>query len=380
VERLRLARFPPSLGRNPYMDLLYDALRRFGVDFVAEPPLTFRWLGRARNDVDVLHFHWRPDRYYAWLRPRPEDLDRPPPRSQNIRSWLRVALFGCRLRIARLLGYRIVWTMHEVYPPESSKRPEGAVSRRIDRVGSRLLARRSDVLVTHDHATAERARRELGRAFERLEIVPHPSYLGVYPAGRARAVVRAELGIAPDAFTFLCFGALRPEKSIDLVLDAFRAVDDPSLALVVAGIVEDAGSRRSVLAASAVDDRVRPWLEQVPHERVAELFGAADVAVFGRSQVWTSGSLILALSLGVPAIASDLPPYDELLANGSAGWLFRPGDVESLSEAMHEAASQPELARAKGEVALRQAEGLLSWVDFAELTAGLILQSCNGRR
>ena len=362
------------------MDLLYDGLRRFGVDFVAEPPLTIRWLGRARKDVEVLHFHWRPDEYYAWLRKPPIDPDRPAPRSQNIRSWLRFGVFAWRLRLARLLGYRIVWTMHEVYPPESQKRPKGAVSRRIDRLGSRLLARRSDVLVTHDHATAERARRELGRVFERLEIVPHPSYLGVYPAGRPRAVVRAELGIAPDAFTFLCFGALRPEKAIDLVLEAFRGIDDPALALVVAGLVEDAGSRRSVLAASAVDDRIRPWLEQVPHERVGELFGAADAAVFGRSQVWTSGSLILALSLGIPAIAADLPPYDELIANGSAGWLFRPGDVESVREAMREAASDPDLARAKGKVALRQAERLPSWADFAELTAGLIRQSCNGRR
>jgi beta-1,4-mannosyltransferase len=362
------------------MELLYDGLRRSGVEFVAEPPLTVRWLARARKDVDVLHFHWRPDRYYAWLRPRPKDLDRPPPRTQNIRSWLRVALFACRLRVARLLGYRIVWTIHEVYPPETTTRPNGAVSRRIDRAGSRLLARRSDLLVTHDRATAERARQELGKDFERLEIVPHASYLEVYPAGRPRAVVREELGIAPDAFTFLCFGALRPEKSIDLVLEAFRGIDDPAVALVVAGLVEDTGSRRSVLAASAADDRVRPLLELVPHDRVRELFDAANASVFGRGEVWTSGSLILALSLGVPPVAADLPPNGELLANSSAGWLFRPGNVESLREAMCEAASDPDLARAKGRVALEQARKLPSWAEVAELTAGLILQSCNGKR
>ena len=375
---LRLARFPPARAGNPYYRLLYDGLREFGVELVAEPVLSVGWLWRARRDVDVLHFHWRPDRYYAWRRPL-SDPDLPPPRWQNVRSWIRLGGFAWRLVASRLLGYGVVWTIHEVYPPETATRPAGAVSRRIDRLGGRLLARRCSLLLSHDAATAERARAEFGRPASRIEIVPHGSYVGVYPSGRPRAEVRRELDIAPDAFTFLCFGALRPDKAVGLVLDSFRSVDCPDVVLVVAGGVEDPRPRDRVLAAAAADARIRPRLHFVDDDRLRELFGAVDAVVLGRSEVWTSGSLILALSLGVPAVAAALPPYDELLAGGEAGWLFQAGDVESLRAAMETAAASPDDARAKGAVALRQAEQFPSWLEIAERTAALMLQRCDGR-
>jgi beta-1,4-mannosyltransferase len=378
VERLRLARFPAATGRNPYLPLLDEGLREFGVEYVEEPPLTTRWIWRARKRVDVLHFHWRPDKYYAWSRPIPKDLDEPPPRSQNLRSWLRLAGFAWRLTVARLLRYRLAWTIHEVYPPETQTRPPGSVSRRIDRLGSRLLARSCGLLLAHDPATAETARAEFGRVADRIEVVAHGSYVGVYPRGRPRAEVRRELGIAPDTFVFLCFGALRPDKAISLVLEAFLSIDDPGVALVVIGAIEDGPSAQAVRAAAAVDVRITAKLDRIPHDGVRELYEAADAAVLGRSEVWTSGSLILALSLGVPCIAARMPPNDELLAGGEAGWLFGPGDVRSLRKAMRQAAVSPALARAKREAALRQAERLPTWSEVGELTARLLFQSCNG--
>src|SRR5439155_19964737 len=131
-----------------------------------------------------------------------------------------------------------------------------------------------------------------------------------------------------------------------------------------------------VLAAVA-DARVRPLLERVHHERVGELFAAVDAAVLGRSEVWTSGSLILALSMGVPAVTAALPMYEELLGGGEAGWFFQPGDVESLRDALQEAAADPALARAKGASALKLAEALPSWSEIAERTAALMLEPRN---
>ncbi len=374
---LRLARFPPGQSGNPYYQLLYGGLHAYGVELVAEPNLSFAWLWRARKDIDILHFHWRPDRYYAWRQPL-EDPDLPPPRWQNLRSWIRLGGFACRMAATRVLGLHVVWTIHEVFPPETATRPPGAISRRIDRLGGRLLAGRSKLLLSHDAATAERARIEFGRAASGIEVVPHASYLDVYPPGRSRAAVRQSLGIGPDAFTFLCFGALRADKSIRTVLDAFGSIDDPNVVLVVAGSVEDVGARQQVVSAAAADARIRPLLEFVPDEHVRELFDASDAAVFGRSEAWTSGSLILALSLGVPAVVAALPPYEELIVGGEAGWLFRPGVVESLGAALQAAAGDPALARAKRAAARRSAERLPSWSEIAQRTAALMVQSCCG--
>ncbi len=362
METLRLARFPPSLGRNPYLRLLDDGLRANGVDCVGEPPFTLRWLLRSRDAVDVLHFHWRPDHYYA------------PPR--RLGGVLGPALFAWRMRVARLLGYRLVWTIHEVFPP----RPSGASVRRADRVGSRLLARGCDLLLAHDRATADRAAAELGIAAGRIRVIPHPSYLGVYEVARPRAEVRAELGIDAGATVFLCFGALRADKAIGRVLEAFRGIESAGVALVVAGAVEDAASGAAVLAAAGADGRIRPLLDRVPHERVGELHAAADACVLGRGEAWTSGSTILALSLGVPVVAADLPTYRELTGNGRAGWLFRPGDAGSLRAAMEAVAADREGVREKGRAALEHARRLPSWSEAGERTAALIRQLGAGRR
>ena len=374
---LRMARFPPALGRNPYTALLSRGLAEHGIELVAEPPLTCRWLVSNRRAVDVLHFHWRPNTYYA-ARKRSHTGSRSKA-ARTLRSWARVAAFSCRLRLARLLGLGVAWTIHEVYPPDvivAGRRSAG----RIDRVGSGILARHCDLLMAHDAETAEQARAEFVPAGAEVEVVPHGSYVGVYPAGRPRSEVRSTLGLRPDTFTFLCFGALRPDKEIDLLLEAFLATGDPDTALVIAGNVDDERCRPAVVEAAAADPRIKLLLEIVPHERVRELFDAADAFVNARGRAWTPGSLILALSLGVPAVAGALQSNLELLGQGRAGWLFRPCDVGSLREAFDEAAADHGLARAKGRAALEQAMGLPSWSEIGRQTADLMHRRCDRRR
>ena len=101
---------------------------------------------------------------------------------------------------------------------------------------------------------------------------------------------------------------------------------------VFAGRIKDERCARRVLSAASGDPRIRPLLGLVPSEQVAELFGAADAAVLARGEVWTSGSLILALSLGVPVIASRLSIHEDLVGDGEAGWLFEAGDRRSLRQ------------------------------------------------
>jgi beta-1,4-mannosyltransferase len=374
-ESIGLARLAVA-GNNPYFDLLDRGLAAQGFTVVPQPRFSLGWLLLNQRKVTFLHFHWRPDLYYLWRLPRP--LRRRRIRLERLQgplTWLTLARFVVRVLVARALGYRVVWTIHELYPPETGRRSPGSVSRRVDRVAARLLVRSSNVLIAHDDETARNAQVEFGDPTKPVHVVPHGSYIGVYTPGRARAAVRAELRIAADAFVFVCFGALRPDKGIELLLTAFRALPLEEVVLVVAGRPEDSASARSTMRAFRVDRRIRPILGTVPADGVAELFAAADAAVIPRSETWTSGSLILALSLGVPVVAARLPAYEELLGGERAGWLFAPGDPDSLRGTLERAARDPAAARAKGAAALRQAKNLPSWNEIAERTAALLLAS-----
>jgi beta-1,4-mannosyltransferase len=351
-----VASFPPVIPQNPYQRLLYEHLAPFGVEVVEGAELKLGWLRRNRRNVQILHFHW-PQSYYQWL------WD--PAWARRPLSWVRLVVFAARLAAARALGYRLVWTVHQVYPHET-------VSRRLDRLGGRALAAACHGLTAHDRATAELVQSELGYDADRVVVLSHGSYVGVYPPGRDRAAVRAGLGLPEDAFVFLSFGHIRGYKDIDLLVASFRALDNPSAALLIAGPALDDASASAVRAAAEADSRIVPLLEFVPDDAVAELFRASDAAVLARGDGGTSGALVLALSLGLPAIAADAPTYAELIGGGLAGWLFAAGSPESLRDALAEAAADPEAAVRKGADARARADGL-RWDDYSLGLAKLML-------
>jgi glycosyltransferase involved in cell wall biosynthesis len=353
----RIASFPPPIPQNPYQRLLYEELGRQGLELVEGGLLRLRWLLGSRHRVDVLHFHW-PEIYY---RHRGAAGKR-----ALLLSWLRLPLFALRLAVARLLGYRIVWTVHQVRPHESP-------SPLLDRLGTRVLAAGAHVLVAHDRSTALEAAAAFGER-RRPTIVPHGSYIGVYPPGRSRAEVRRELGIEPDAFLFLSLGHLRPYKGLDVLLEAVAATAEslPRAAVVVAGLPIDGAGVAELTEAAAADPRIVPLLGFVPDERVAELFGAADAAVLARTDGGTSGALVLALSHGVPVVAASRPTYVELVEPAGAGWLFEPGSAASLADALEAAAGESAPGLARRAAAARECAEALRWEDSCRTLAGLV--------
>jgi beta-1,4-mannosyltransferase len=353
--RLALAQLPPpGQSPNPYADLLYRALADEGLPRATFPGLSIRALWRCRRTVAVLHFHWRPDHAYAPCLSK----GRMPEARRRLQANVELWRFAVRLVCARVLGYRIAWTVHETQPPRHA---------RIDRMGQALLARASSVLMAHDRAVADQLRDELGYPLQ-IEIVPHGTFKGVYAVKRSAEEVRRELGIPTDAFVFLCFGQVRSDKEIPFLLDAFSTADIQDAYLVIAGDCHHPPSGRRVEAAALRDGRIRAMLHPITADRVGELFGMADAFVLARSRVWTSGSLILALSHGVPVVAPRLPPVMELLDDESAGWLFEPGDVGSLAQTLDTAAHDRAGAAAKRSAARLRGEEIPAWSDVAQRT------------
>jgi glycosyltransferase involved in cell wall biosynthesis len=340
----------PLVPQNPYQALLYEAMGPHGFT-VGEGDLRLRWLFRHRRRAHILHFHW-PQSWYVH-------------RSQpgGPLSAIKLVLFALQLAGARLLAYKIAWTVHEVYPLNPA-------ARWVDQTGSRILALASHVLLANDRETAAQAREELGRPANKIRVVPHPSYVGAYPEGRSRADVRRELGIPDSSFVFLLFGHVTAYKRVERFVNAFRAADLKDAALVVAGLNQHEPSAEHIRRAAAEDDRIKPLLEFIPDERVAELFGAADAAIAPRQDGGTSGALVLAMSMGLPVISADVPTYRRVTEDEAAAYLYEPWNEQSMGEAFKTAASDPAAARAKGEAG-RAIVAPLSWENLAATAAGL---------
>jgi glycosyltransferase involved in cell wall biosynthesis len=97
----------------------------------------------------------------------------------------------------------------------------------------------------------------------------------------------------------------------------------------------------------------------------SEAFGHADVAVFAsEGDRAIPGTVVRALGAGAVVVASRLPVYAEVLADGDRGLMFEPGEVETLAAHLTALVQEPaRLQRSASEV--RRLADQLRWARVA---------------
>ena len=180
-------------------------------------------------------------------------------------------------------------------------------------------------------------------------------------------------------------GFLSKRKPIKEILKAFRRLDAADARLIVKGQVE---RERGLLDRGAArDPRVEVMLSDLPTDEHLRLFASADVCVAPSRWEGLGLHLYEAMALGLPVIANDNPPTNEVIVDGENGLLVKgrrrgraksgiPAYVPSvrgLTAAMREVREAARLAELQGGV--QRARERLSWertvADLAGLLAGL---------
>ena len=126
--------------------------------------------------------------------------------------------------------------------------------------------------------------------------------------------------------------ALRPEKSLGTLLDAFAQLrTDQALRLAVVGDGPELEGLRHRAAALGITDRVdfHPATEEVPRE-----LGNIDIFVLPSRTEAFSNSLMEAMACGCASIASNVGGNPELIRHGETGLLFESGNAAALAEAL----------------------------------------------
>lgn len=133
----------------------------------------------------------------------------------------------------------------------------------------------------------------------------------------------------------LYVGRFVPEKRADLLLDAFRALDRPDLKLVLAGASSFTDTYAAELAARAAADERVVLPGYVYGDELEELYSNACCFVQPSDLEGLPLTLLEATGLGLPTVASDIPPHREVLVDDAPGHrLFPAGDVDALRDAL----------------------------------------------
>jgi glycosyltransferase involved in cell wall biosynthesis len=341
----------PRDAANPYQDLLYGEMGHLGVqvrylglltpsytlNLLLQPlELAVRRLGGAR----LIHIHW----VYTFAL---YGSYRFPFLRRIAQAW-----FAIWLRTVRLLGFRLVWTAHNVLP--SSPVFADDVSAR------RQLAAACDLVLAHSESTLAELSK-LGVVPRKSAVIPHGPYI---VAGSPESLRVPGTGQGPRRLLF--FGKVRSYKGVEDLLEAFMALP-PGLEahLTVAG--ECSGR----LAATITDfarrsaGRLETRLYHIPDGELSRLFAEADVVVLPFRQITTSGSAILALCHGRPLVVPDLPSLNNLPDGAVSRY---DGTVSGLVDALADVTTADAAVLAKMSAEAYAYCSAVSWGEIAGAT------------
>ncbi len=169
---------------------------------------------------------------------------------------------------------------------------------------------------------------------------------------------------------FITTGALIRRKNQDLVIRAMPSFPDAQLML--AGTGEEEQNYRTLAEQLGVADRIR-FLGSVPHEQLAQLTAAADIAILVSKSEGLANAWIEALACGTPIIISAAGGARELLTNADAGRI-----VDQNVEAIVEAAKAI-LAEPPEQNMVRSSVSRFSWKNNGNQLRALLYQAAGLR-
>ena len=304
--------------RGPYQKDLIQALQAQGAstDFLPSPtasatinllllPLTI--LIQHARGMRILHIHWLHNFELHWGKSK---LAR-----RVARLWLAVTL-----KTAKLCKVPVIWTAHNLLPHTPIFDDDTAARKK--------LAANCAAVIAH----SEQTKLELEDRFQAENITVIPQ--GVTPPKDLdRDLVRQELSLTPTEPYLLFAGRIERYKGLHLFLTALLAhlrsanssklstPSTPSTPPFTLGLLGEAKD----LALKAEVDKLLTDLQSLgmriiridgylPDQIMSKHLTAADLAIYPFTSITNSGSLLLALAAGTPALApahpslTDLPP------------------------------------------------------------------------
>lgn len=256
-----------------------------------------------------------------------------------------INLLPARLRPLRL---PVLVTFHDLLEPYLFPKAHWLGARRW---AMRRLARDAAAVVATNPADAAGLRQLRPVPAPPPALIPIGTNIAVQPpAGYQREAWRARLGIAANTPVVAYFGLATPAKGIDTLLHALAHL--PTVALLLIGGAPDP---QHPTYAAQVQAQVQAWrargrqIIRTGHVAAAEVSAhllAADVVAlpFHMGASFRSGSLLAALSHGLPVVTTAAPHQSDVaaaatdfprLVDGEHVLLVPPADPLALAHALH---------------------------------------------
>ena len=255
----------------------------------------------------------------------------------------------------------VVLTVHDVKPHYERFVSRASFIKRSLQIPHRLIVHYED------------GKRQLvdrwGLCADHIDVIPHGIMRLQNPPDPADA--RKKLNLPSDRQIILFFGAIRPNKGLDILLKALEIIKSRNrrVLLVIAGGLLGRFSFESysdMIRKSDLSEYVQSFIHFIPEEEVDYFFAASNLVVLPYLKFEAqSGVLLRAYAHKKPVVVSDIGAMGEFVSSDKVGLIVEPGTVEPLAEAVINALdSLDKFQSCYGP----ELENKYSWEHIAELT------------
>lgn len=218
---------------------------------------------------------------------------------------------------------RVVYTAHDVIPPNKSKFWS---FRSLNRIYKRVPQ-----IIVHTEGNRQQLIESFGVSKDKISVIHHGLETKIRRIDQEDCLKK--LGIQQKYDIILLFyGSIREQKGLDDLLNALRGIE--GVHLIIAGAMPKGESftvyedliRKNGLSVTKI-------IKYVPFEMTDILFQACDVVCLPYKYFYSqSGVFMQAIQYRRPVIASDVCSFGEYINKYHIGVLSKPGDWEDLHD------------------------------------------------
>lgn len=197
----------------------------------------------------------------------------------------------------------------------------------------------------------------------------HPLY-DHFGAPVQRDLACEQLNLDPSKKYVLFFGFIRDYKGLDLLIEAFKTVQE-GVELIVAGEVYGSFEKyQKQIDESGQKNRIHLFNRYISDNEVPNFFSAAEVCVLPYKGATQSGITAISYHFGLPMIATDVGGLKETILDGETGDIVAEPESSQIANAINAYITENRKERYLPAIENYKAEN--SWKTFAERTTKFI--------
>jgi glycosyltransferase involved in cell wall biosynthesis len=311
---------PLSGGGNPHLTLLHSAVQNKSKIYILEnlhlkSLLIHKFYSLARRrskQPDAIHFHFI-NRFYVY--------------DSFLRSMLLGLKFIILVFICRLMGIKIIWTMH-------NERAHDFKYRKFEKMLLLVFSRMCDAIIVQCLTGRDILWNTYGRNQD-VFYTPHPFYNDIYSHSMSESKCRQYLNLKKGELLYTFIGRIQPYKGIDTLLSTFiKWHPDQHVRLHIAGPCTDKRYENKLKHIIGDDRRITFEPNFVENELIQIYIKASSYGVLPYKEILHSSNSILYFTFGRPVIVPDIGWFPEIFRENRVGIMYSHENPDALVQAL----------------------------------------------